>query len=167
MPMAATSLWNSGSSPNIGIELHNCYYAGIEIYDNDIINPLSLAAHRPTKSGRVVVKKNRFKMLPVVNGAIELVCSNVTIEENTIEGDAIFTANYQPNGKWVDQIINNNDFTSDGSNPGWGGTFLIGPDGANMTITNNRFKNLGSYPFVKHMGNPGNSVVVDSGNVKN
>lgn len=166
MNMHPTSLWNNGSAPNIGIELAACFYDGIEIFDNDIVNPLSLAAHRPTKSGRVIVRNNRFKMLSASNGAIELVCSNVTIDGNTFTGDAILAANYQPNGKWVDQIINNNDFVSDNSNPGWGGTFLIGPDGANMTITNNRITK-GNYPLIKHMGNPSNSTIVESGNTIN
>ena len=46
----------------------------------------------------------------------------------------------------------------------WAGTFLIGADGANMTITNNRITK-GNYPLIKHMGAPANSTIVESGNV--
>jgi len=164
--MTHFSLWNNGAAPNIDIELHNTFYAGIEIYDNDFsVMGCSLASHKPTKSGRVVVRNNRFVWCSTAH--IEVVCSNLTIEANTFSGAPMMTANFQPNGKWVDIIVNNNDFTSSGTNPSWGGTHLIGANGANMTITNGRYNNLGGYTFVKHMGAPANSVIVDSGNVKN
>jgi len=101
------------------------------------------------------------------NAHIEVVCSNLTIEANTFIGAPMMTANFQPNGKWVDIIVNNNDFTSSGTNPSWGGTHLIGANGANMTITNGRYNNLGGYTFVKHMGSPANSAIIDTGNIKN
>jgi hypothetical protein len=164
--MSPTSNWNNGQSPNISIELAACLYAGIDIYKNKIRNVLSMAAHRPTKSGRLIIRENDMtQMKGNTTCAIELVCSNVTIIKNNIKGSAMFTGNFQPNGKWTDQIIEDNDYVSNGSNPGYGGTFLIGPDGANMTITNNRLKYL-PYTMVKHMGNPANSTIVDTGNTK-
>lgn len=164
LDMHPTSLWNNGGAPNISIEFAAAHYAGIEIYKNKIRNVISMAAHRPTKSGRLWIHDNDMvEMKSNTTCAIELVCSNVTIERNGIKGAAMFTANMQPNGKWVDQIITNNDFQSNGANPGWGGTFLIGQDGANMNVNNNRLK-VGNFARFKHMGNPANSVIVDSGN---
>jgi len=164
--MTHFSLWNNGVAPNIDIELHNTFYAGIEIYDNDFSTMgCSLAGHKATKSGRVIVRNNRFVWSSTAH--IEVVCSNLTIEANTFSGAPMMTANFQPNGKWIDIIVNNNDFTSSGTNPSWGGTHLIGANGMDMTITNNTYNNLGGYTFVKHMGAPANSVIVDTGNTKN
>jgi hypothetical protein len=161
------SLWNNGSAPNIDIELHNTFYNGIEIYENDFsVMGLSLASHRPTKGGRTIVRNNRFVWSSTAH--IELVCSNITVGPgNVFTGAPMMTANFQPNGKWTDIIITGNTFTSNGANPSWGGTHLIGANGMDMTITNNVYNNLGGYTFVKHMGPPGNSVVVDTGNTKN
>lgn len=160
--MHPTSLWNNGQAPNISIELAACFYDGIEIFDNDIVNVMSMAAHRATKSGRLIISGNRMNMLPNTTCAVELVCSNVTLQNNLIRGCSIIAANFQPNGKWVDQIIDNNDFVSNNANPGWGGTFLIGPDGANMTYKNNKITK-GNYTLVKHMGSTANSTIVDGG----
>jgi hypothetical protein len=159
--MAHFSLWNNGGAPNIDIEFHDTHYAGIEILRNRFSTTLSLASARPTKSGRTVVKGNRFTWSSTMH--IELVCSDILIEENILTGGAIFTACYSK-GKYINQVVNNNDFTSNGSNPGWGGTFYIGADGENMNITNNKIKNLGNYTFIKYAGNPANSVIVESGN---
>jgi len=161
------SLWNNGSAPNIDIELHNTFYNGIEIYENDFsVMGLSLASHRPTKGGRTIVRNNRFVWCSTAH--IELVCSNITIGPgNVFTGAPMLTANFQPNGKWTDIIVTGNTFTSNGANPSWGGTHLIGANGMDMTITNNTYNNLGGYTFVKHMGPPANSVIVDTGNTKN
>jgi hypothetical protein len=161
------SLWNNGSAPNIDIELHNTFYNGIEIYENDFSTMgLSLASHRPTKGGRTIVRNNRFVWCSTAH--IELVCSNITIGPgNVFNGAPMLTANFQPNGKWTDIIVTGNTFTSNGANPSWGGTHLIGANGMDMTITNNTYNHLGGYTFVKHMGAPANSTIVDTGNTKN
>lgn len=160
-----TSLWQNGKAPNISIEFAAAIHAGIEIYENKLRNQVSMASHRPTKSGRVLIHNNdMLDMKSNTTAAIELVCSNITVKQNKISGAAMFTGNFQPNGKWVDQIIDDNDFASNGTNPTWGGVFLIGPDGANMNVINNRLK-IGNYTLFKHMGNPANSVIVQSGNV--
>lgn len=162
--MAKTSIWNNGSAPNIGFEIHDTFSAGMEFYDNFISNVLSLALHKPTVAGRVIVRNNNFTM-GGSSYAIELVLSNITVENNTVSQTAIFTANFQPNGKWVDQIVRNNTMNSNGANPSWGGLFLVGPDGANMTITNNAFTNTGNYPLVKYKDSNGsNSSITQSGN---
>lgn len=162
--LVKTSIWNNGSAPNIDLELHDTYYAGIEIYDNDFGTVLSLASHRPTTSGITKVTGNRFTWSSTCH--IELVCSDILIEGNTFSGAPMMTANFQPNGKWVNQTINNNDFISNNANPSWGGVFLVGADGANMIITNNRIT-YQPYTFVKHMGSTANSTIVDTGNIKN
>ena len=160
--MAKRSLWNNGSAPNIGFELHDTYYAGIEIYDNDISNVLSLASHKPTKGGKTTVTNNRFKMGG--SYAIELVLSDILVEGNIFTETSIMTANYAANGKWLNQVINNNEFISNNANPSWGGIFLIGPDGANMLVTNNRITKTTAYPLVKYMGSSATSTIAVSGN---
>ena len=159
-----TSMWNNGSAPNIDIELHDTYYNGIEFYENDFsVMGLSLAGHKPSTGGRTIVRNNRFTWSSTA--AIEVVCNNITIEANTFAGSPMMTANFAANGKYTDIIVNNNDFNSSGTNPGWGALHLIGPDGMDMTITNNRYNNTKGYQLVKHMGAPSNSTIVQSGNV--
>ncbi|HMG91676.1 MAG TPA: hypothetical protein VK589_16575, partial [Chryseolinea sp.] len=159
--LAKRSIWNN-NSPNIDFELHDCYYAGFEIYDNDFGNMLSLAGNKPTRAGKVIARNNRFKM----GGgpfAIEIVCSDILLDANTITETSILTACFSP-GKWINQVVNNNDFVSNNANPSWGGTFLVGPGGSNMLITNNRLKK-GNYPLIKyHNSTPAMSTIIESGN---
>lgn len=162
-----TSMWNNGSAPNIDIELHDTYYDGIEFYENDFSTMgLSLAGHKPAVgNSRTIVRNNRFTWSSTA--AIEVVCHNITIENNIFNGSPIMTANFAANGRYTGIVVNNNTFNSDGSNPGWAALHLIGADGMEITITNNRYNNTRGYQLVKHMGPPGNSVVVQSGNVIN
>lgn len=161
--MFPSSLWNNGQAPNIGIELHDVFYAGIKIYDNIIQNTMSLASHLPPR-GQTEVWNNKMDMRGAY--AIELVCSDVWIHHNTITNSPMFTANYNPNsqsnGHWTNQLIENNTFTSSGV-PGWGGVFLLGMGGADMTIRNNVFNNANG-TRVKHTGPTSASNIVQSGN---
>jgi len=162
-----TSMWNNGSAPNIDIELHDTSYDGIEFYENDFSTMgLSLAGHKPAiGNSRTIVRNNRFTWSSTA--AIEVVCHNITIENNVFNGSPIMTANFAANGRYTGIVVNNNTFNSSGTNPSWGALHLIGADGMEITITNNKYTNTRGYPLVKHMGPPGNSVVVQSGNVIN
>ena len=162
-----TSMWNNGSAPNIDIELHDTYYDGIEFYENDFSTMgLSLAGHKPAVgNSRTIVRNNRFTWSSTA--AIEVVCHNITIENNVFNGSPIMTANFAANGRYTGIVVNNNTFNSSGTNPGWAALHLIGADGMEITITNNKYTNTRGYQLVKHMGPPGNSVVVQSGNVIN
>lgn len=164
--MAPNSLWNNYQSPNIDIELAATSYAGIEIYDNDLVNMISAAAHKPTVSGRLWIHDNRMTMQSGSTCHVEVVCSNVTIEKNILRGAPIVTANFQPNGRWNDIIVDGNDFVSNNANPSWGGTFLIGPDGVTNFVYKNNKITKGSYPIVKYMGVTG-GVSDGGGNIIN
>lgn len=162
------SNWNNNQAPNIGLELHDVTYAGIYIHDNYNRNTMSLASHLPSRAGtRTIVERNDFDQK---NGAyaIELVCSNITVRNNTGRGFSIFTANYNPNslsnGHWTDQIIENNNITFSGPPPNWAGNFLLGMGGADMIIRNNILTNSQANTRVKHTGPTSASNIVQTGN---
>lgn len=166
--LAPNSIWKGGNGPNIDIEFHDTFYAtgDILVKDNNLTNMVSATGNKQTgNTGRLIVEGNRFTLQTGSTCHVEVACNNITVRNNIMRGAPIVTANFKANGKWTDAIVDGNDFVSNGANPGWGGTFLIGPDGANMTITNNKFKNLGNYTFIKYMGTPAtSSIVVGSGN---
>ncbi len=164
--MAPKSLWNNYQSPNIDIELAATSYAGIEIYDNDLINMISAAAHKPTVSGRLYVHDNRMTMQAGSTCHFEVVCSNATFEKNTLRGAPMIAANFQANGVWNDLIFDGNDFVSNNANPSWGGTFLIGPNGVTNFIYKNNKITKGNYTLVKYMGTTG-GVSDGGGNIIN
>lgn len=161
-----TSLWNNGQSPNISIEFNQATPDGIEIYDNEVNNMISMACYKPTKSGRIWLHNNRYNLQPGSTAHVEAVCSNLTVENEIMRGAPMIAANFQPNGKWNDQVFNNIDFVSNNANPSWGGTFLIGPDGVTNVVYKNSKITKGNYTLVKYMGVTG-GVSDGGGNVMN
>lgn len=165
--MFAQSTWNNGQSPNIGIELAAAIPDGIEVDHNILYNGISAAWHRSTRSGRTYIHDNDMsKLTSNSTFAVEIVGSNMTIANNVMRGSFMLGANYSPNGTnnghWTDIIVEGNDFVNNGNKPDWGGIFLIGIGGMDITYRNNKFVTNG-YTMFKHAGPTSASKIVDGG----
>lgn len=135
--MHKSSIWNNGQSMNIGIELADAYYDGIEISDCVTKNQWSFASGQPTKSGKLYVHNNVFN-LGGGTYALEMICSDAEISYNQIYGGMMFLANFKPNMKARNWNVHHNVFTDPAGASSWTGVFLFGANGVeNVNINNN------------------------------
>lgn len=167
--LAPSSIWKGGQGPNIDIEFHDSWVGAgnLVMRRNKLKNMISAAGKKISgNAGRWVIEENEFNLQVGSTCHVEVVCSNIDIKRNTMRGASIITANFGPNNKFDDCVVDGNDFVSNNVNQSWGGTFLIGPSGVtNMVYKNNKITK-GNYTLVKYMGLTG-GVTDGGGNVIN
>lgn len=167
--LCPSSIWKNSSGPNIDIEFHDTWAGAgnVIVRFNKLTNMVSATGNKTTgNAGRWIIEDNELNLQTGSTCHVEVACNNIDIKNNIMRGASIITANFVPNSKYNDCVVDGNDFVSNGVNQGWGGTFLIGPTGVtNFVYKNNRITK-GSYTLVKYMGVTG-GVSDGGGNVIN
>lgn len=156
--------WNGGTSKNFAIEFVGVTYRGIEIAGNNFGNEVSLASHKPGNGTKTIVRDN-IGDLGGDDFFLEVICSDIEVYNNNITGARMFSANMQPNSRWVNHTYRNNTFISSGP-VGWGAIFLFGPTGvSNVLIENNNIK-LNGNVLTKWMGTDKTGVTVGANTIQ-
>lgn len=153
--LVGSSVWNNGSGPNIDIEFHDTWVGAgnVVIRNNKLKNMISATGNKTTgNTGRWIIENNDFSLQPGSTCHVEIACSNITIKGGTMRGAPMITANFKANAKYNDCVVDGVDFVSNNANPGWGGTFLIGPTGVTNFVYKNSKITKGNYTLVKFMG---------------
>jgi hypothetical protein len=157
------SLWNNGQSRNISIEIFNCSVEGtLDIYDMIIENQVSLALHMPNP-GKIIIRNSTFK-LEGDTYTCETVCNNLELRDLQIYEASMIFANFQPNYKINNLVVDRVSFSSPSGNAfSYGGIVLVGPSGAtNVVIRNSSIDLLPGFPKVRYMGSPQTGVTFES-----
>lgn len=147
--------WNNGTSKNFSIELHDTYYRGLEIANNEFQNEVSLASHRPGNGTKTLIHHN-IGNLEGDTYFLETVADDFEIYENVVSNCQMFAANFQANSKWKNWVIRDNQLLNSAGVPPWGAAVLIGPLGVdNVVMERNSFPS----PLIKYMGTTGGVVI--------
>lgn len=153
--LVPSSVWKNGSGPNIDIEFHDTWVGSgnVIIQNNKLKNMISATGNKTTgNTGRWIIRNNEFTLQAGSTCHVEVACNNIDIKNNIMRGASIITANFVANAKYNDCVVDGNDFVSNNANPGWGGTFLIGPTGVTNFVYKNNKITKGSYTLIKYMG---------------
>lgn len=155
--------WNNGSSKNFSIELHNTDYRGLEIAYNNVGNEMSLASHRRGDGTKTLIHDN-YGNLGGDTYFIESVADDFEVYNNVVENCSIFMANFQPNTKWRNWNIYNNEMKNPAGALSWGGVILVGPLGVdNVRLENNKFPK--DRPLIKYMSVQGGVTLLGTNQV--
>jgi hypothetical protein len=154
--MHADSVWNNGQSKNIGLEVHQTKVNGLEVYECDFRNQMSLSYQY--QGGKTVVRDCVFDMAKSTY-IIEHILDGLEFYGNTCKNWQMITANFveQPY-KWANTNVHSNQFLQPSGIPSWGGAFYISKQGVvNFRVFNNTIEiKRGQKPsLVRYQGTTG------------